>query len=72
LKASLLDLQLKKIQLLTKFEPNHRLVQEVEQQIVQAESAIAAERATPVRDATTDKNSDYEWAKGEAQKARVE
>jgi uncharacterized protein involved in exopolysaccharide biosynthesis len=72
LKASLLDLQLKKIQLLTKFEPNHRLVQEVEQQIVQAESAIAAERATPVRDATTDKNSDYEWAKGEAQKARVD
>jgi uncharacterized protein involved in exopolysaccharide biosynthesis len=72
LKASLLDLQLKKIQLLTKFEPNHRLVQEVEQQILQAESAIAAERATPVRDATTDKNSDYEWAKGEAQKARVE
>jgi len=72
LKASLLDLQLKKIQLLTKFEPNHRLVQEVEQQIVQAESAIAAERANPVRDATTDKNSDYEWAKGEAQKARVD
>jgi uncharacterized protein involved in exopolysaccharide biosynthesis len=72
LKASLLDLQLKKIQLLTKFEPNHRLVQEVEQQIIQAESAIAAERSTPVRDATTDKNSDYEWAKGEAQKARVD
>ncbi|MGB7864766.1 MAG: hypothetical protein WCF74_15345, partial [Candidatus Sulfotelmatobacter sp.] len=72
LKTSLLDLQLKKIQLLTKFEPNHRLVQEVEQQILQAESAIAAERSTPVRDTTTDKNSDYEWAKGEAQKARVD
>jgi uncharacterized protein involved in exopolysaccharide biosynthesis len=72
LKASLLDLQLKKIQLLTKFEPNHRLVQEVDQQILQAESAIAAERLTPVRDETTDKNADYEWAKGEAQKARVD
>ena len=72
LKASLLDLQLKRIQLLTKFEPNHRLVQEVEQQILQAESAITAERLTPVRDETTDKNADYEWAKGEAQKARVD
>jgi uncharacterized protein involved in exopolysaccharide biosynthesis len=72
LKASLLDLQLKRIQLLTKFEPNHRLVQEVEQQILQAESAITAERLTPVRDETTDKNADYEWAKAEAQKARVD
>jgi uncharacterized protein involved in exopolysaccharide biosynthesis len=72
LKASLLDLQLKKTQLLTKFEPNHRLVQEVEQQILQAESAVAAERLTPVRDETTDKNTDYEWAQSEAQKARVE
>jgi uncharacterized protein involved in exopolysaccharide biosynthesis len=72
LKASLLDLQLKKIQLLTKFEPSHRLVQEVEQQILQAEAAIAVERLAPVRDETTDKNADYEWAKGEAQKARVD
>ena len=30
LKSNLLDLQLKRIQLLTKFEPNHRLVQEVD------------------------------------------
>jgi uncharacterized protein involved in exopolysaccharide biosynthesis len=72
LKGSLLDLQLKKTQLLTKFEPAHRLVQEVEQQIAQAESAIAAEKSTPVRDETTDKNSDYEWAKSEVQKARVD
>jgi uncharacterized protein involved in exopolysaccharide biosynthesis len=72
LKASLLDLQLKKIQLLTKFEPNHRFVQEVEEQIVQAESAIASEKLTPVRDETTDKSADYEWAKAEAQKARVD
>jgi uncharacterized protein involved in exopolysaccharide biosynthesis len=33
LKATLLDLQLKRTGLLTKFEPSHRLVQEVEQQI---------------------------------------
>jgi uncharacterized protein involved in exopolysaccharide biosynthesis len=72
LKASLLDLELKKIQLLTKFEPSHRLVQEVEQQLTQAESAIAAEKLTPVRDETTDKNANYEWAAGEAQKARVD
>ncbi len=71
-KASLLDLELKKTQLLTKFEPNHRLVQEVEQQIVQAKSAIAAEKLTPLRDETTDQNANYEWAKAELQKAQIE
>src|SRR5271169_1328690 len=47
LKASLLDLELKKTQLLTKFEPSHRLVQEIELQILQAKAAIAAEKQSP-------------------------
>jgi uncharacterized protein involved in exopolysaccharide biosynthesis len=72
LKASLLDLELKKTQLLTKFEPSHRLVQEVEQQILQAKDAIAAEKLSPLRDETTDQNANYEWAKAELQKAQVE
>ena len=72
LKASLLDLELKKTQLLTKFEPNHRLVREVEQQILQAKAAIAAERLSPLRDETTDQDANHEWAKAELQKAQVE
>ncbi len=72
LKSSLLDLQLKRTQLLTKFVPTHRLVQEVDQQIAQAQAAIAAEDSTPVRDETTDKNAHYEWAQSELERARVE
>jgi uncharacterized protein involved in exopolysaccharide biosynthesis len=72
LKASLLDLELKKTQLLTKFEPGQRLVQETEQQILQAKAAIAAEKLNPLRDETTDKSVNYEWAKAELQKAQVE
>lgn len=72
LKSSLLDLELKRTQLLTKFEPSHRLVHEVDQQIEQAEAAIAAETSTPVRDETTDKNAHYEWAKSELQQAQVQ
>jgi uncharacterized protein involved in exopolysaccharide biosynthesis len=72
LKASLLDLELKKTQILTKFEPNHRLVREVEQQILQAKAAIAAERLSPLRDETTDQDANHEWAKAELQKAQVE
>ncbi len=72
LKASLLDLDLKKTQLLTKFEPSHRLVREVEQQIVQAEASIAAEKSSPLRDETTDKDPNFEWARAELQRAQVE
>lgn len=72
LKATLLDLELKRTQLLTKFEPGHRLVQEVEQQIVQAKAAIAAEELHPLRDETTDQNANYEWAKAELQKVQVQ
>lgn len=72
LKSSLLELQLKRTQLLTKFEPSHRLVQEVGQQIAQAQAAIAAESTAPVRDETTDKSAQYEWAKSELEKAQVQ
>jgi uncharacterized protein involved in exopolysaccharide biosynthesis len=72
LKSSLLDLQLKRTQLLTKFEPSHRLVQEVDQQIAQNQATIVEENALPLRDETTDKSVYYEWAKSELQKAQVE
>ncbi len=72
LKSSLLDLQLKRTQLLMKFEPSHRLVKEVDQEIAQAQTAIVAESLTPVRDETTDKNANYEWAKSELQRADVQ
>ena len=72
LKASLLDLQLKRTQLLTKFEPSHRLVQEVDQQIKQTEATIAVENALPLRDETTDKNAHYEWAQSELQRSQVQ
>src|SRR5579864_1249079 len=72
LKSSLMDLQLKRTQLLTKFEPNHRLVVEVDQQIAQVKSVIAAENLLPLRDETTDKNSHYEWATSELQSAQVQ
>ena len=72
LKSSLLELELKRTQLLTKFEPNHRLVQELDQQITQAKGAIAVEMLAPLRDETTDKNPNYEWAKSQLQQAQVQ
>lgn len=72
MKATLLDLQLKRTELLNKFEPSHRLVQQVEQQIAQTQAAISEQSAAPVRDETTDKDAHYEWAKSALQQARVD
>jgi len=71
LKTHLLELQLKRTQLLTRFQPSYRLVLEVDEQIAQARSAIAAETLAPVRDETTDKDPNYEWARMELEKAEV-
>jgi uncharacterized protein involved in exopolysaccharide biosynthesis len=72
MKSSLLELKLKRTQLLNKFEPSHRLVQEVETQIADTNATILGEQESPVRDETTDKNSHYEWAKSELERAEVE
>jgi uncharacterized protein involved in exopolysaccharide biosynthesis len=72
LKSRLEALQEQRIQLLTKFESGHRLVQQVEQEIGQAQAAIAAENLAPVRDETTDRNTHCEWAKAELQRAQVQ
>lgn len=72
LKSSLQTLQVKRIELLTKFEPTHRLVLEVEQQITETEAAIARENAAPLHDETTDRNIHYDWAKSELEKTEVQ
>ena len=59
-------------ELLMKYEPSHRLVKQVEEQTAQAQTAIAGEILTPVRDETTDKNPQYEWAKSELERAQVD
>jgi uncharacterized protein involved in exopolysaccharide biosynthesis len=72
MKTHLLELQLKRTELLSRFEPSYRLVQEVEQEISETRAEIAAEALTPVRDETTDKDPNYEWARMEMEKAQVQ
>ena len=71
LKTRLLELQIKRTELLTRFEPSYRLVLEIDQQIDQARTAITAEALSPLRDETTDKDPNYEWARMELEKAQV-
>jgi uncharacterized protein involved in exopolysaccharide biosynthesis len=72
LKSKLLELELKRTALLTEFEPTYRLVQEVDTQIAEARTAIAAEERLPLRDETTEQDRNHEWAKSELAKAQVE
>jgi len=72
MKTHLLELQLKRTDSLTRYEPSYRLVQEVEQEIAETRASIAAEALTPVRDETTDKDPNYEWARMEMEKAQVQ
>jgi uncharacterized protein involved in exopolysaccharide biosynthesis len=72
LKSTLLTLQLKRTELLTKYEPTYRLVQEVDQQIADTRSAIATEEGKPVRDETSDQDPDYLSARTELTKAQAD
>jgi uncharacterized protein involved in exopolysaccharide biosynthesis len=72
LKSTLLNLQLKRTELLTKYEPTYPLVQEVDQQIAEAKSAISAEENKPIRDETSDQNPDYQWVQAELTKAQAD
>lgn len=72
LKSTLLSLELKRTELLTKYEPTYRLVQEVDRQIADASNAIGAEESKPIRDETSDQNPDYQWVQAELTKARAD
>jgi uncharacterized protein involved in exopolysaccharide biosynthesis len=72
LKSTLLNLELKRTELLTKYDPSYRLVQEVEKQTADTRASIAAEESKPVREETTDQNPTYQWLRSELAKAETD
>lgn len=72
LKDTLLDLELKRTGLLTRYQPDYPLVQEVNRQIAQTREAIAAEQSNPVHEESTDTNPTYISAREELVKAQAE
>ena len=72
MKSRLLELELRRTELLAKFEPTYRPVQEVQEQIAQTRSAIEAAEKAPLRDETTDRDPTYEALRSELAKAKTE
>ena len=72
LKSTLLNLELKRTELLTKYKPTYRLVQEVDQQIADAKSAISSEQSKPIREESSDQDPNYQWVRAELTKAQAD
>jgi uncharacterized protein involved in exopolysaccharide biosynthesis len=72
LKSTLLNLELKRTDLLTKFAPTYPLVQAVDEQIAETKSAIKTEESKPIREESSDRDPAYQWVKDELTKAQTE
>jgi uncharacterized protein involved in exopolysaccharide biosynthesis len=72
MKSRLLELELKRTELLARFEPTYRPVQEVQEQIAQTRAAIEAAERAPLRDETTDRDPTYDALRSELAKSKTE
>ena len=72
LKTTLLNLELKRTELLEKFEPDYRPVKEIQKQIEQTLEAIAKAEKSPMREETTDRNPSYDWLRSELTKSNAD
>ncbi len=72
LKTTLLNLEIKRTELLEAYDPSYPLVEEVEKQIAQTATAIADAKEGVVRDETTDQNPTHEWVRTEKAKAEAD
>lgn len=72
LKGTLLTLELQHVDLLAKYQPDYRPVQDVEKQIADTKAAIAREEGAPVKEVTTDLNPTHQWIQGDLAKANAD
>jgi uncharacterized protein involved in exopolysaccharide biosynthesis len=72
LRANLLTLELKRTELLEKFEPTYRPVQEVAAEIAQTRAALAVAEKSQLHEETTDRDPTHEWAREELAKAKAD
>lgn len=72
LKSTLLALELKRTELLTKYQPDYRPVKEVEQQIAATRDKIEQEEKARVQEVTTDQSPTFAWIDSERAKTKAD
>jgi uncharacterized protein involved in exopolysaccharide biosynthesis len=72
LKTTLLNLTLKRTELVGKFDLSYPPIRDLDAQITQTQALIEAENRRPVGENSTDQNPTYQWLTAELAKARSE
>ncbi|HZQ69652.1 MAG TPA: hypothetical protein VFA68_14105 [Terriglobales bacterium] len=72
LKQTLNTLQLERVNLIAKYDPSYRLVQEVDQKIAETKLALDNEKNKPLTDDTTDQNQVHQWVESQIAQARAD
>lgn len=72
LNSTLLSLELKRSEMLTKYAPDYPLVREADAQIADARKALADARRKPVEEITTDRTPAQDWMETEMTKAETD
>ena len=72
LKTTLLDLELKRTELLERFDPTYPLVEEVETKISKTLASIAEAEKRGIREETTDQGPAHAWLETEMAKAKAD
>lgn len=72
MKSMLMTLELKRTELLTKYQPTYPLVTEVDKQIADTRTSIEKEEAKPLLESTTGQNPTYDYVSTELAKAKAD
>lgn len=72
LKSTLLNLELKRSDLLTKYQPTYRPVQDLNEQIAQTNASIQRELTSPMKDVTTDIDPTHQMVRTNLAQASAE
>ncbi len=72
MKSMLMTLELKRTELLTKYQPTYPLVTEVDKQIADTRASIEKEEAKPLQQVTTGENPTYQYVSTELAKAKAD
>ena len=72
LTSALLNLELKRVELMQKFAPGYPPLVGIEKQIELTRAALQAAQKSPVRDETTDRDTTHVWIENEIARARTE
>ncbi len=72
MKSRLLDLELNRTELLAKYEPTYRPVQDLDREIAETKASISREEQAPIREESNDQDANHEWVTSDLLKCQVE